>query len=308
MANGEKPNMGKGLGEDGFVQAPRRIAMDCGVSAAMVYGAIWYFARFSDHVCRAEVETIAKFACVSIRTASACLKVLVNNRYITDLDPNLRNKPHRYVVGDIQSMQSISDDTEVPETIIKDESSYTKNGKIRSAKFADQKEKCSAKIADQKDLRSAKIAEQPDSGRQSLHTRSAKNVSSHSEENTKFADELKEGFKELKPLTELIPTESFSSQSESQKKAAGWLISAIQQIHGRGDVPKNILDTWIKPCFIVGYDEQNHILQVGVMNEYAKTFLEGRKLDDIIRQELSFASGIIDIAVRVVVGHPAYSQ
>lgn len=306
MTNGEKSNMGKGLGEDGFVQAPRRIAMDCGVSAAMVYGAIWYFARFSDHVCKAEVETIAKFACVSIRTASTCVKDLTKKKYITDLDPNLRNKPHRYVVGDIQAMQSISDETAVPETVVPDNNGYAKPNKIYSAKIAEQNRKRSAKIADQVPTHSANIAEQNGSGTQDLQTHSAKNVSPHSEENTKFADELKEGFKEIKPLTELTSAESFSSISENLEKPRRWLSGAIQQIQGKREVPFALLDTWIKTCFVVSFDDQSHLFQLGVMNQYAKDYLEMNKLDEIIKRNLIQSSGIQDIELQIVVSAPTY--
>ena len=305
--------MGGRLGEDGFIQSPRRIAMDLGLSAAAVYGALWYFSRFSDHVCKAAVETIANFACVSIRTTETCLKLLVENRYITDLDPGLKNRVHRYVVGDIKAMQDVSDATDVAETLLSERNGYTKEGEIYSANFAEQGKKQSANIAEQNIKQSAILAEQIENGLQNMSDCSAKNVSSHSGENTKFADDI-DNLKELNLSTEFKPTSEFPFLSEIQKPEISENLSPIEQAQkyyafakskmSKFGVTKADLITWFDSLSVEQFDKENKHLVFGIANSYAREKVEKSFLSYLLIV-LRYV-WIEDITAEVVVVHKDY--
>lgn len=65
---------------------------------AAVYGRVWRFSKMHDGVCYASVSKIAQSIGVSYVTALRRLKKLVDEGYLIDQTPELRNAPHTYVL------------------------------------------------------------------------------------------------------------------------------------------------------------------------------------------------------------------
>jgi hypothetical protein len=65
---------------------------------AAVYGRVWRFSKMRDGVCYASVSKIAQSIGVSYVTALRRLKKLVDEGYLIDQTPELRNAPHTYVL------------------------------------------------------------------------------------------------------------------------------------------------------------------------------------------------------------------
>jgi hypothetical protein len=65
---------------------------------AAIYGIVWRYAQMSDKVCRASLEKIGNRLGLSGKTAERHIKKLCIGGYLTDLTPNVRNKPHDYAI------------------------------------------------------------------------------------------------------------------------------------------------------------------------------------------------------------------
>lgn len=64
--------------------------------AALVFGRIWRYCQMEDGVCRASLKTIAKGINMSRTSIMNYAKLLVEQGFLEDLTPELRNKPHIY--------------------------------------------------------------------------------------------------------------------------------------------------------------------------------------------------------------------
>lgn len=67
-----------------------------GLITASVFGRMWDFCTREDGVCRASMETIGNDLGIDRATANRCAKKLVQEGYLEDLTPELRNHPHIY--------------------------------------------------------------------------------------------------------------------------------------------------------------------------------------------------------------------
>ena len=63
---------------------------------ALVFGRMWGYCQMEDRVCKASLSTIAKKLHIDKATVSRHAEKLVNDGYLIDLTPDLRNKPHVY--------------------------------------------------------------------------------------------------------------------------------------------------------------------------------------------------------------------
>lgn len=81
----------------GFTPAPDVLIKRYGFVTALVWGRIWRYCQMEEGVCRARLEKIAEEIAVSGRTVIRHIDPLVNDGYLKDLTPDLRNKPHIYV-------------------------------------------------------------------------------------------------------------------------------------------------------------------------------------------------------------------
>jgi len=67
-----------------------------GLIHAAIFGRVWRFCQMEDGVCRASTHTIAEFLGLDRATICRHLEVLVEEGYLKDLTPELRNRPHIY--------------------------------------------------------------------------------------------------------------------------------------------------------------------------------------------------------------------
>ena len=80
----------------GFTPAPDALIKKYGYMTALVWGRIWRYCQMSDGVCRAKIETIAAELGMSDRTIFRHIEPLVEDGYLKDMTPDLRNRPHLY--------------------------------------------------------------------------------------------------------------------------------------------------------------------------------------------------------------------
>ena len=68
-----------------------------GPTRALIFGSVWRYCQMSPkNECTAAIEKIARRVAVSPRTALRHIKLLCDDKYLEDLTPELRNKPHTY--------------------------------------------------------------------------------------------------------------------------------------------------------------------------------------------------------------------
>jgi DNA-binding MarR family transcriptional regulator len=82
----------------GFTPLLDKLVKDYGVITAAVYGIVWRYAQMDDKVCRASLEKIADRINISSKTAERHIKKLCTSGYLEDLTPQVKNKPHIYIV------------------------------------------------------------------------------------------------------------------------------------------------------------------------------------------------------------------
>ena len=80
----------------GFTPAPDVLIKKYGFVTALVWGRIWRYCQMSDSVCRAKIETLAAELGMSDRTIIRHIDPLVEDGYLKDMTPDLRNRPHLY--------------------------------------------------------------------------------------------------------------------------------------------------------------------------------------------------------------------
>ena len=82
----------------GFTPVLDTMIRQYGLITAAIYGIIWRYAQMDDKICNASLEKIGKRLNVSGKTAERHIKKLCSDGYLTDLTPNIRNKPHSYAI------------------------------------------------------------------------------------------------------------------------------------------------------------------------------------------------------------------
>jgi DnaD/phage-associated family protein len=80
----------------GFTPAPDVLIKEYSFVTALVWGRIWRYCQGRDGICRAKLETIAGELGMSMRTIIRHIEPLVEDGYLLDTTPDLRNKPHIY--------------------------------------------------------------------------------------------------------------------------------------------------------------------------------------------------------------------
>ncbi len=76
---------------------------------AAVYGRVWRYCQMKDGLCYATVSKIAESVGTSYRTTLRRLATLCDDGYLIDLDPGLRNAPHRYKVTGKADLEHVSE-------------------------------------------------------------------------------------------------------------------------------------------------------------------------------------------------------
>jgi len=117
-------------------------------------------------------------------------------------------------------------------------------------------------------------------------------------------DSIKDRFKETKKESG-VSSFSFPSSEhlEIQKR---WFHGAYQLLYSDKDISKALLDSWVKPCFVVDYNDSAKLFTLGVMNFYAKEILINRSLDKRIEQGLRQSSGFANLKLELVVTRPPF--
>lgn len=67
-----------------------------GIMIASVFGRMWRYCQMEDGVCTASQSTIAKELGVSRMTVFRHISKLCEDKYLEDMTPNIKNKPHIY--------------------------------------------------------------------------------------------------------------------------------------------------------------------------------------------------------------------
>lgn len=67
-----------------------------GVTKSSILGVIWRYSQMKERLCRASQESISKRLGLSRQTVNKHLSELINEGYIVDLSPNLKNRPHLF--------------------------------------------------------------------------------------------------------------------------------------------------------------------------------------------------------------------
>lgn len=78
-----------------------------GLVTAAVFGRMWRYSQLKDGVCRASHETIARELGLERKTVIRHVQVLVEHGYLRDLDPKVRNCPHRYADTGKAGLQAV---------------------------------------------------------------------------------------------------------------------------------------------------------------------------------------------------------
>lgn len=82
---------------DNFSPLFEGITRDVGLAAGAVYGRMYRYA-YTSGICQASNETIAQDLGISVRTVIRAQHTLIEQGYIIDKTPDLRNKPHTYTM------------------------------------------------------------------------------------------------------------------------------------------------------------------------------------------------------------------
>jgi hypothetical protein len=72
------------------------IVQELGLFTAAVYGIIWRFSQMEQGHCNASLQKVANRCDISRKSAERAVKALCAAGYIEDLDPGVKNRPHRY--------------------------------------------------------------------------------------------------------------------------------------------------------------------------------------------------------------------
>ena len=81
---------------DGFTPVIDEVVKATSLMSAVVFGRIWRFCQMPDGVCNASLETISEDIGIDKASVMRHAKILVEQGYLEDLSPDLRNHPHTY--------------------------------------------------------------------------------------------------------------------------------------------------------------------------------------------------------------------
>jgi DNA-binding Lrp family transcriptional regulator len=81
---------------DGFTPVIDTLVAEVGLMPAVVFGRMWRFCQGDRNECFASLSKISEDIGVDPATVMRHAKLLVENGYLEDVTPNLRNKPHTY--------------------------------------------------------------------------------------------------------------------------------------------------------------------------------------------------------------------
>lgn len=81
---------------DGFTPCIDSITQTLGAIPSIVFGRMWRYCQLQDRVCSASIEKVAHELGLSYNTVRFHVSQLVEAGYLKDLDPGVRNRPHRY--------------------------------------------------------------------------------------------------------------------------------------------------------------------------------------------------------------------
>lgn len=81
---------------DGFTPVIDQLAREYGLMRAAVFGRMWRYCQMQDGVCRASLETISTDLGIDRATVLRHAQELVNDGYLEDTTPEIRNRPHIY--------------------------------------------------------------------------------------------------------------------------------------------------------------------------------------------------------------------
>lgn len=80
-----------------FTPCPDVLVEKYSHTTALVWGKIWRYCQMKDEKCHAAIERLAKELNLSDVTIEKHIKLLEDGKYVKDLTPDLRNKPHEYI-------------------------------------------------------------------------------------------------------------------------------------------------------------------------------------------------------------------
>ena len=81
---------------DGWTPCIDSITQTIGAIASIVFGRMWRYCQLSNRVCSASIDKVADELGLSYNTVHTHVIKLVEAGYLEDLDPGVRNRPHRY--------------------------------------------------------------------------------------------------------------------------------------------------------------------------------------------------------------------
>jgi len=84
-------------GVSGFTPCPDILVKKYSHTTALIWGKIWRHCQMQEEVCRASIQRLATELNLTEDTISKHIKLLEDGKYIKDLTPERRNRPHEYV-------------------------------------------------------------------------------------------------------------------------------------------------------------------------------------------------------------------
>lgn len=82
--------------ESYFTPVPDYLVEKYDLITAALWGRVWRYCQMSNGICSASQETLAAELGISVKTVERRLKILERGRYIKDLSPKVKNRPHIY--------------------------------------------------------------------------------------------------------------------------------------------------------------------------------------------------------------------
>ncbi len=81
---------------NGFTPVPDVLVKRYGHMTALVFGMVWRYCQMKDRVCRASLERMACELEISRMSVLRHIRILVEDGFLKDTTPGLRNRPHIY--------------------------------------------------------------------------------------------------------------------------------------------------------------------------------------------------------------------
>jgi len=125
------------------------VVQDVGLVGASVYGRIWRYCQGNRSCCDAAQATIAESLNISTRTVMRWAKDLCDKGYLKDLTPDLRNKPHTYVIASklrlvVEVRAECDGVTESPPTMTESHTHYDRKSQEETSNRQEERDKSTA--------------------------------------------------------------------------------------------------------------------------------------------------------------------